>query len=363
MKDFFKNFVSATSASTGNQSFFVSDGEKKMTSRVYYKLGFGGKNTFSLLYSNIIDTTYADGSHSRRNRVLEPYNIHRLKVGVTESCECEKAVEPSVFKTLSFDGEFEKNVNAGEFFCTDEFVLEAKKGDYLCVEMTFSGSELPYHPECVIPIFTKDEAGFVSSKLAPLPAMVGIKRKDVTRIAFWGDSITQGCGTPMNSYTHYAARIAEMLGEGYAVWDIGIGYARADDAASGGAWMYKARHNDIAVIAFGVNDILHEGKNYGADGICRRLKSIVEQLKEYGVKVIIQSTPTYSYNEENTEKWLTVNKYVKEVLAPMCDGYFDNTYLLSEFDAYGVPRYNAHPNSEGHRVWAEQLGEYLKSIL
>ena len=76
------------------------------------------------------------------------------------------------------------------------------------------------------------------------------------RIAFIGDSITQGCGTTYNGYKQYAAVAAGRLGEDYAFWDLGLGYARGSDAATDGIWLYKAKQNDLVSVCFGVNDIL-----------------------------------------------------------------------------------------------------------
>ena len=64
-------------------------------------------------------------------------------------------------------------------------------------------------------------------------------------IAFLGDSITQGVGTPDNAYTHWNALISKEIGEEYSYWNLGIGYARASDASTDGAWLNKAKNNDI----------------------------------------------------------------------------------------------------------------------
>ncbi len=361
--NYFDKYISATPAATGNQSFFATKNPTDInTSRIYYKIRYSGKNIFSLLFSNTVDSTFSNGAHSRKNRVISPYEIISAKAGITKLCDCNTAVEPDNFIELRFDGKSTKLVGAGEFFHTDDFTLTLDKGDYLCLELKFRGKEMPCHPECNIPTFVIQDGKFVPSINTPLPSMVGVRKENATRLAFWGDSITQGIGTPKNSYDHYAAKIADGLGENVAVWDIGIGYARADDAASGGAWMYKARQNDIIVVCFGVNDILHEGARYGAEGICERLKTIVTELKEFGLKVVIQSVPPFDYNDVNRAKWEKVNAHVVSELAPICDGYFNNVPILCKDGFPWLSKYGAHPNSVGHALWGEALGKYLKEL-
>ena len=46
--------------------------------------------------------------------------------------------------------------------------------------------------------------------------MVGIDAPTKKKIAFLGDSITQGCGTPVNAYEHWNAVFADLLGNDYS---------------------------------------------------------------------------------------------------------------------------------------------------
>ena len=73
--EYFKKYVSNTFAGSASQSFFESDGGRKKA-RVYYKMFEGGKFDYSLLYSNITDSTFADGSHSVCNMNLEEWEIY-----------------------------------------------------------------------------------------------------------------------------------------------------------------------------------------------------------------------------------------------------------------------------------------------
>lgn len=100
----------------------------------------------------------------------------------------------------------------------------------------------------------KDGEWIPSPKL-PVPGMIGCKREVKLRIGFLGDSITQGIGATPNSYLHWNARVAEVLGRDYSFWNLGIGYGRAHDAASDGIWLSKAKQMDLIVLCMGVNDL------------------------------------------------------------------------------------------------------------
>jgi len=349
---YFEKFVSNTLAACGNQSFFTEDGEKIITGRVYCRVFAGGKFPYSLLYSNIMDSTYSDGSHSHKNLVCDEWTIHSIKVGVTNSVEPSE-VPSGRLTNLTVDGNFSKTVAPGEFFSTDPVTLDAQKGQYICIEISFSGKTIPFHQESVIPIFRLGADGWTRDVCVPVPGMVGCAREVEKRVLFMGDSITQGCGTEWNSYTHFGSVIADKIGEKYAFWDIGIGYGRADDAASDGAWLYKAKQNDVAIVCYGVNDIY---QGFTAAKIVKNLGVIVDKLNERGIKVILQTPPPFDYAGANLKKWHYVNKKIKTELANRVYAVIDTVPILARnLENPQFPAYGGHPNAEGHRKWAEKI--------
>lgn len=172
----------------------------------------------------------------------------------------------------------------GEFFTSDAMELEAKKDSYLCLEIEFCGSMIPYHEESILPVFEKDNGKWIPSKRVPFPGMIGCNRNVRARIGFLGDSITQGIGTAVNSYLHWNARVAEAIGPDYSYWNLGIGFGRAADAASDGAWLFKAKQMDMIVMCYGINDIC-QGKEQ--EQIKKDLLTVVWKLQKAGVKVLI----------------------------------------------------------------------------
>ena len=357
--DYLKLYTSNTLAGSGNQFVFENDnGEEFRTGRLFYKIQFGGKYVYSLLFSNIIDSTFSDGSICKRNRVCDEWFIESAKIAVCPTCFNDEMVEVENFKPLSFSGAFSKKVNAGEFFCSDGVELYAAAGEYVCVEITFKGKTLPYHEETIIPTFIKKGDEWVVSKQMPFPSMIGCQRHVKRRIAFWGDSITQGIGTAKNSYAHWNALLADKLGGDYSYWNLGLGFGRADDAASGGAWMFKAKQNDVVFVCFGVNDIF---KGYSAEQIKQNLKTIVEELKKSGIVVVLQTVPPFNYGEATLGIWEDVNNYIKTELCEICDMVFDNVPVLCDAEkGMHVSKYGAHPNEEGCKAWADALWNAIK---
>ena len=318
-----------------------------------------------------MDSTYNDGSLSHKNLICDSWTIHGARVGkcekidtgkpVTELTVADEGCEQGDIKVFSlreitFGGCATKTVMPGEFFSSDPISLSFDTGEYLCLEITFSGKMIPYHEETLLPVFVKGEDGWRYSKLMPFAASVGIRRAVKGRIAYLGDSITQGIGTPPNSYLHWNARLSEKIGNEYSHWNLGIGYGRAEDAASDGAWLYKAKQNDIIFVCYGVNDIL---QGLPEEQIKSDLTYIVKRLKECGRTVILQTVPPFDYNAEDTAKWQRINDYIKTELISVVDAVFDNVATLGESDHPEASRFGAHPDEHGCEVWANALYDRL----
>jgi len=190
--------------------------------------------------------------------------------------------------------------------------------------------------------------------------MVGCDRPVELRIGFIGDSITQGIGTPKNSYEHYAAVIADILGERYSYWDIGLGYGRGHDAASDGAWLFKAKQVDVMTVCFGVNDIY---RGFDADQIIKSLETVMTKLHEAGVSVIMQTIPPYDYPPHLRAIWEKVNGHIISFMAERADGFFDVVPVLSKSaDEPHMAKFGGHPNSEGNRLWGEALANEVERV-
>lgn len=375
MIKYFEIYSSNTYAGSGNQLHFNMAEDEIRTGRVFYKISIPGEYNYSLLFSNIIDSTYEDGSKSRRNLICDTWKIHGARVGKCKNIDAAKDISKmsvadadedieadiivSNLKDITFDGQKYKNVMPGEFFTSDAIKLDFGKGEYLCLEITFSGKMIPYHEESLLPVYVKENNDWKYSKQMPFAGMIGCDRKVKGRIGYFGDSITQGVGTQLNSYLHWNALLSEKIGDEYSFWNLGIGYGMANDAASNGAWLYKAKQNDIVFVCYGVNDIL-QGKT--EEQIKSDLTYIVDVLKKDGKKVILQTVPPFDYIGENIEKWERINIYIKTVLKDRADFVFDNVPYLSG-DCPQIAKFDGHPSEEGCAIWADALYKEVMGIL
>ena len=341
-----KIYVSNTTASGANQFFFTSSPDKRHTCRVFYRVEQAGTYLYALFFANRLDSTYADGSAGQANLPCEPWVIHALRLA-----PCDGVTEGDLpFVTVA------REVTVEDSYTTAP--MELTVDGYLCVEMTFSGTMIPYHEETLLPILEKTSSGWKSTKRMPLPGMVGILREVKKRIGYVGDSITQGIGTPVDSYTHWNALVSKRLGNSYAYHNLGIGYARAHDLASMGAWMDKAMANDVIVLCLGANDIL---QGYPEEQIKKDLYALVTAFKAAGKTLLLQAVPPFEYAPCQLEVWEQVNAYLQETLAPLADGFFDPATVLTSDGK--TPLYGGHPNETGCALWAEALYPKIKKLL
>ena len=357
---FFEKYRSNSLAGSGNQSFFTNgDPDALHTSRVFYRLFAGGTFDYSLLFSNLIDSTFSDGSHSHANLVCGGWTLERAAAAVCGDCSPD--LPAGVFRTLTFGGSVRKEAAPGEFFCSDPFPLTAEGGGLLCVELTFRGRMLPCHEELNIPAFVLENGGWVPSSRTPVPGMIGCARPVRAQVAFLGDSITQGLGTACGSYSHWCARTADLLGPDWAFWNLGIGFGRAADAASGGGWLYKAAQADLVCVCFGVNDLFQFGDE---ERLRNDLASIVRRLKRAGCRVLLQTIPPFNYTGDHLGRWLRTNDYLRRELSREADLFFDPVPVLQADDAHPQnAKYGGHPDAAGCAAWASALAPVLKEGL
>lgn len=356
--EYFKKYHSNTLAGSGNHMFFWNDESKPTRSCCLYKAFVGGSFSYSFLFSNIIDSTFSNGAISHKNLIVDSWTIEEMNAGVSSFCSETSFEYPEEMKPVLFSGNRQRIINPGEFFASDPVELMAKEGEYICLEIIFSGKMIPCHEQSIIPSFVYQDGVWAASKKHPFVSMVGADRKAKKKIAFLGDSITQGIGTPVNSYAHWNAVFAEKLGREYSYWNLGLGFGRADDAASDGAWLYKAKQNDIVFVCYGVNDIL---QGFSADEIKKNLQIIADKLVQNGVLAVFQTVPPFNYSAERQIIWNDVNHFIMNDLKNTAY-VFDCVKYLGESDAAPYQaKYGGHPNPEGCKIWGEALYEAILS--
>ena len=359
--NYFKYFSSNSLAGSGNQSFFFSENPKNIsTSRVFYKVFKGGYYNYSILFSNIIDSTYSTGEFSHKNIICDEWYIDSLRIGICDECNCDTMTQISNFIDLTFDGNVTKTVMPGEFFYTDAIPLDIQPNQYICLEMAFHGAMLPCHPESLIPSFLLKDGIWEPSKNMPVPSMIGCDRNVTQKIAYLGDSITQGIGTAPNSYTSWNCVLSHNLGANNAYWNLGLGFGRADDAASNGAWLFKAKQADVVFVCYGVNDIL---QGFSEESIKKNLVIIADKLKRENILVVFQTVPPFDYDEPHRVIWENVNSFIKTTMAEHFP-VFDNVPVLSDPQKGShFAKYGGHPSEDGCAAWGECLYTYVNHFL
>lgn len=350
--NYFDTYVSNSLAPSSNQSYFLSG--EKCTSRSFYKVKNGGKFEYSFVYSNVIYSTFADGSHSYANLKCDKWEILSLKAMVVDG-KTRDFSNPKITREyqLTFDGKISKVIEVDGEIYTDGIVINAEKDDYICLEMDFFGEgKMPYFDEIWIPSYRLVDGKWVESNRTPLSNMIGIKREVEHKIGFLGDSITEGIGTEKNSYEWWNAKIAEMSSDKNSYYNLGIGYGRADDIASDGIWLERAKKLDIVTLCAGVNDIC---QGYSASKIKENLTKIVRILRKNGVRVILFTVPPFDYNEEKTKIWKEVNEYIVNELSKETE-IFDTVSIWGlDAPCEHRARYGGHPNSEGSLALANEF--------
>ena len=358
MKNYFKTYVSNTLASTQNQVTFISDGTRQK-GRVFLKAFASGAYEYSFLFSDTINSTYAGGDISKVNETCGNWTIHSAKVLLLQG-DCQgdlnANLEPNTEIQLTFNKKIEKLVSAGERFVSDPVTINIENNDIFCVEIEFSGAKMPYFEEAIVPIYRYENGEWVLNKKVPLPEMVGVARKVEKRVGFLGDSITEGIGVNCGSYDHWNAKIAEMTGDKYSYWNIGIGFARAADAASNGAWLAKAKEMDAVTICLGVNDM----GRYSATEIKCNIESIVRILQDNKVRTILFTVPPFDYQGENLEKWRNINAYILNELSKITEVYDVVPVWGDKAPNEQRAIYGGHPNDEGCLKLALDFVEKVK---
>ena len=270
----FREYVSNIAAGTGT-NYIIETGEvKTYRVRAYMKPLLAGDFNWAFSYVNAVNSTFAKGDVAWCNKEGGNFRINYAfiadggEIGGLDVTPTEDFVRIPV----TFGGEASRDVTPGEVFRSDPVRIALPENHYLLFEWELTGDGIPGTPDSQSAAFIEKDGVWKPANTAPLPALFGCDRPFKKRVAFLGDSITQGCQTCPNAYEMWAGRIAAMLQPEYAVWNLGLGYARASDAATDGCWLTKAKQADVVIVTLGVNDIfprcagkrarLHRGRDY-----------------------------------------------------------------------------------------------------
>lgn len=335
------------------------------TYRTYIKPREYGNFIWKIWHSNVVDSTWDEGLVSRANLSGGAWRIDSAYLSDGGVVADGSIILDSQVK-ITFDGNDYKNVLPNEKFSSDNIKFHIPKNHYLVFTWAISTNSLekvlPYNCETsLVPVY--DAPGDCSNKANKdlfiasentlvLPALISYSKIVIKKIGFLGDSIMQGVRTKKDNYEYWVSKVAEGLGTDYGVWNIGSGWSRANDAATDGSWLYKAKQNDEVVICLGVNDIGILNRNYNQ--ITNDLTTIVNKLKEDKptVKIILCTVPPFDFTDEREITWRNVNSFILSNALLNVDRIFDIGAVLSEkapLDNMSKMKYHSnlddpHPN-------------------
>lgn len=366
---FFETYVSNTPTSTSHNNLLSPDSPIRETYRAWFRVVEYGTHRWRFYFTNTVDSTMDDGEVAYPDRPGGNWRILRATVSAAGAVgEDGRSPVP-----VTFGGNAERSVAPDETFWSDEVELTMRDVEYLLWEWTLEGEGIPFTGDSMITAERKTADGWVRDDRCPKPDLLGCDRKVKKRIAFLGDSITQGCNTPIDACDHWVGRTAFHLGSDYAVWNIGLGFARASDAAYHRAWIKKALAYDAVNVSFGVNDINSGacGKQYAGDSaeeFMTSLERVVKTLRDAGKQVILFGVPAFDFDQhpDRLAVWEEVNRRIPSLVERYGCAFYDFASVTDCPGYHGHGRYEPHPTGYGcwlieQDLWERMAGEYQRT--
>lgn len=335
---------------------------RRFVARAYLRCVSHEVSRWRFWFSNAVDSTFDAGQNAWPNRPGGAWRIHSARIGDGgRAFYGERGIVPEVtgWTEVRFGSDSGRDVAPNETFWSDEVDFSLPEGHFLVWEWEIEGGEIPCTMDSQALCYTgKDEASLASDTFCPMPDLFGAEREVRSRIVFWGDSITQGCGTGTNQYGSWVPKIADGLGRAFGVWNIGLGFARGSDAATCGVWMDKALTADVVCMAFGTNDLgsgtRGRGRGDTAEEVLATMEALIVKLKESGKRVILFTPPPFCYVQKVYDEWKKVLQAYPALVEKHGIELFDFEASLDAEPPFGnVCQYGAHPDCRGGTAAAD----------
>lgn len=361
----FSKYVSNTYVASGNNS--LVENAENVTYRAYFPVEEYGRLEYCFYFSNMVDSTYSDGSLAHVGLAGGDYTIESAYIADGGTSVDQEITNR---QAVTFDGNAKRNVSAGETFWSDALEFDVPEEHYLVWEWTLTGENIP---ATSVSNLTKvgadynDGKGLVYCDDVPLPQLIGADRQVKYTVSAIGDSITQGCQTEFMAYEYWAAKISQKLGSEYSLWNCGLGWARTSDAALCGDWLQRAAASDIVIVAFGTNDII--SGEFGGDGgnsayeIDGYVRTVLDFLKKEQCSVIVFNAPPEDYRDNLEAVRTEYNEKLRSTCEEYGVSYFDFAGLLSDESEPSKALYGGHPNGEGGEIVSEEFLRIYKDYL
>lgn len=350
-ENLFKRYQSNSITPSGNNYVLKSENGQSVTEtfRGVFHVQEYGELEYKFYFSNNVDSTYSNGSYSYRNMPTESYKVISAKIGIVGNyLGLGNATDQ---KEMTFDGSKTREVASGETYWSDAVMFNVPEGKFLSFEWTVEYTLIPATlSENTIALLNYSSGKFAATTAAPMPDLIGCKRENSLRVAFIGDSITMGVGAGAKDHKFWVAQVADGLGTDISFWNLGLGYARANDMVNSPAWLEKAKQNDVVVICFGVNDINSGGYGVGlrsASQIIEDIETIADACTDAGAEVILFTTPPYAYASGRVSVWRSLVNKIKTFANQNGYKLFDFASILGDPNDPSKYIYGDHPNAAG----------------
>ena len=361
LKSDFEIYQSNTVCATGHNIMLNSTtgAPEVHTFRGAFKIQEFGEFEYKLYFSNNVDGS-SQGFTNYPDMPTASYKIHSACFMTTTDKKGMKDLSDKI--PITFNGQASRDVAPKEMFWSDAVTVNVEEGEFLVFEWTVEYTKIP--ATIVASTYFTSELRSGSSRpsmcsVAPLPDLIGCNRNNI-RLAFLGDSITEGTGSPAYTYEFWVSQITDKIGTGYSVWNLGLDSGRANDVVRGTSWKEKVKNTDILSICIGINDVMsiyggspQTAASASASDIVSSIKKIISIAENNGAEIIIFSVPPFNLTGNNLTKWQTVNKELKKLADTKGYKFFDFAAVLGDPDDPAKCIYGDHPNGEGCKAVAE----------
>ena len=355
----FDKYFSNVSVGTGNNFILEFSKPRSVKARVFFKPEVTGRYNYRFFFQNTVNCTFSEGEVAYVNKSGGNWKINFATVGTASIASRDVEVDDPT--PVTFDGNIQKCVSPDETFWSDEVNINIPDGKYLVWEWEVEGNSIPCTPDSIVPTFVSCEEKIPGAN-CPMPNFIGCDKQVKKRVAFAGDSITQGCGTGIDKYDMWVAQITEMLKNDYSVWNLGLGCCRCSDAATMGSLFYKVKQNDVVILTYGVNDLFHgkfgDDRHATAGELLANIEKIVKELRAQNTEVILSTIPPFIYDESGEAEWRCANMAIPTLAKMYGCRVFD---FEASLDGSPLPlgndhsKYGPHPNAEGGKAAAEEF--------
>ncbi len=151
--------------------------------------------------------------------------------------------------------------------------------------------------------------------MATFTSYAEIQVKDGDKVAFLGDSITQGGNSAPGGYLHLVAYGLKASGITISMVPAGISGHKSNQMLARVDTDVLAKKPQWMLLSCGVNDVWHGARGVSLEEYKTNIAEIVRKAQDAGVKVMILTSTMIREDQENPEnqKLIAYNDYLREL--------------------------------------------------